>query len=400
MGTFYMILFVILFICIYSIVDYKLGRKRHLASIQPQSYPFRKSNLRIFSHGNDLFQDYFEELKRAKNHIHILFYICNDDGLGREFLSILKNKAKEGVEVRLLLDWIGSREIKKDIIQSIKALGIQFSFANTPSFPFLFYSLQTRNHRKITVIDGKIAYMGGFNVGDEYIDLDPKLSPWRDYHLKITGEGVQDLQTQFLIDWQRGTKENLLYEKKYFPSLPKGEYMQKFFPTEGVELEDCFIELINQAKEYISIGSPYFIPSKRLFKALLQALKRGVKITILVPYTADHFLVQEASYPFLKKFITFGGTVYQYKNGFYHAKILIIDNHFCDLGTANFDNRSLFLNQEINCYIYDQDFIKKVIDIYKKDLQDGEQLLLQDLTSLPITKKAFTLIASAISHFL
>ncbi|WP_449620161.1 cardiolipin synthase [Robertmurraya sp. Marseille-Q9965] len=394
------ILIAIFVIYAYLTVDFKLGRKNFLSKIKSNVFPFRDSDIKIFTHGTDLFKDMFEEIKNAQKHIHILFYICKDDHFSQEFFAILKNKAEEGVEVRLLVDWAGSMKIKKKQIKELKSIGIHFYFSNLPRAPFFFFTSQARNHRKITVIDGKIGYLGGYNVGKEYIDKDPKLSPWRDYHLKITGEGVQDLQVQFLLDWQEASKTNLLQNEIYFPPLSKGSVRHKVISTEGFLLEKTFSTLIRDAKKSIMIGSPYFIPSKTIFEDLLNALDRGVKLTIIVPYTADHLLVKEASFRYLRPILAKGGNVYQFKNGFYHAKVLLIDDEICDLGTANFDNRSFFLNHEINCYIYDSGKIEETKRILEEDLKDSSKLSLSDLQSMGVISGVKEWLARRIAYFL
>lgn len=370
---------ILLIIALWLSLDFTLGRKKQLKGLKRVNSPFRASTIDIFTQGPELFADFFSELKKATHHIHILFYIVKDDPISKEFLSILKEKADEGIEVRLLLDRMGSFPIKRKTIESLKRHGIHFSFAHAPKLPFLFYTLQARNHRKITVIDGKIGYIGGFNIGKEYINLDPKLSPWRDYHLKMAGEGVADLQKEFLIDWYKETNTNLLGMNAYFPALHTGNIQHQIIPSKGAFLEDTFSSLINRAKTNIFIGTPYFIPSEKLLNDLLAAQERGIALTILVPKISDHILVKEASYPALRKLLEYGATVYEFQTGFYHAKTMIIDNKVCDIGTANFDRRSLFINYEVNCYIYDQPFIKKVQAVIKKDLQDSRQISLSEL---------------------
>ncbi len=360
-------------------LDFQLGRRKHFKQLQQKNHPFHESDFYIFSNGPQLFAEIFSDIKNAKHHVHILFYIVKNDQISTEFLNILKKKAAEGVEVRLLLDWLGSFPLKRKTILSLKEHGVKFSFSQRLRLPFLFYSSQMRNHRKITVIDGMIGYIGGFNIGKEYINLDRKLSPWRDYHLKITGEGVVALQQQFLEDWEEATKINLLKNPTYFPALSKGHVQHQIIPSRGPFLENTFSALIRQAKSRILIGTPYFIPSKRLMAELISALNRGVSLAILVPNTADHILVKEASFPSLRTLLAQGAEVYQFSNGFYHAKTLIIDDKICDIGTANFDRRSLFLNCEINCYIHDPEFVKKMLKIIHKDLLDSKRLSLDDL---------------------
>lgn len=379
--------------------DFMLGRKKHLSNVNKKVLPMRDSNLAIFAKGPELFHDLFAEIKKAKQHIHILFYIVQDDKISQEFLAILKEKAKEGVEVRLLVDWVGSG-LKRKSIQSLKDAGVEFAYSQTPKFPFLFYSTQVRNHRKITVIDGRLSYLGGFNIGKEYYDQDPKLSPWRDYHLKMTGEGVMDLQKEFLEDWRAAAKVNLLHDKAYFPPLEKGSIRQRLVPTEGILLEELIANLITESEKSIFIGTPYFIPSKRIFNLLLDALKKGVAVTILVPHKADHILVKEASLPYLRTLIKEGADVYQYLKGFYHAKVIIIDDRVCDAGTANFDKRSMFLNYELNCLIHDPVFIKKMNHIITEDILNSQKATLQELNRVNMLLSVKEKAARTISYFL
>jgi cardiolipin synthase A/B len=380
-------------------LDFFIGRKRHLAQINNQKFPIRKSQLSIFTNGPDLFEDYFTELRRAEKHIHVLFYIVKDDSFSQEFLDILISKAQAGVEVRLLVDWVGgtiSRKYKKQL----KEAGVAFVHSQTPKLPFLFYTSQVRNHRKISVIDGKIGYTGGYNIGKEYINKDKKLSPWRDYHLKVTGEGVQDLQKEFLLDWKKAAKVDLLQNQIYFPPLSKGEIRHQFIPSEGNLLEQTLFDLITNAEKSIIIGTPYFIPSESIFTQLLKAIDRGVSLTLLVPFTADHMLVKEASFTYLRKLIKKGAEVHQYKKGFYHAKVLVIDDQLCDLGTANFDKRSMFLNFELNCLIYNQDVIRQVKTILHQDLLDSDQVSLSDLNSFNPFRSLKERAAQTVSYFL
>ncbi|QED49760.1 cardiolipin synthase [Cytobacillus dafuensis] len=400
MKVLFILIIILLFILLWLSLDFYLGRKNQIKHLKRQDPPFRHSHIDLYTDGPELFADFFSELKKAKHHIHILFYIVKDDQFSTEFLNILKDKAKEGVEVRLLLDRIGSHLIKENTIQSLESHGVKFAFSHPLRFPFIFYSLHARNHRKITVIDGKIGYIGGFNIGKEYINLDPKLSPWRDYHLKMIGEGAADLQKEFLTDWYNEKKIHLLENPIYFPSLPKGSCQHQIIPSRGIYLEETFSSMIRNARTSIIIGSPYFILSKRLLNDLLAARGRGVTLTILVPKTADHPFVKEASYPFLRKLISQGAIVYQFLNGFYHAKTCIIDDKICDIGTANFDHRSLFLNYEINCYIYDHAFIQKVLKVIETDIHHSKKLTLKELNQFDPWRSCKEIVARSIRMFL
>jgi cardiolipin synthase A/B len=377
-GNMMAVLLFIVILLLLIVLDDKLGQKIYRSATVRREYPKRKSNLKFFVHGKPLFDDYFEAIKQAKHHIHILFYIVKTDQISQQFFTLLKQKAKEGIEVRLLVDWVGSFGLPRKLIRSLQESGVKFAYSNKPTFPYFFYKLNRRNHRKITVIDGQIGYIGGFNIGKEYIGQDPKFGEWRDYHLKVTGEGVQDLQTQFFYDWAAATKEKLFGKNDYFPNIEPGSdaVTQQFIATNGHSLEDDYVRLIQQTKKELIIGSPYFIPGKKVMRALLDALRRGVNITILVPLKADHPFVKEAAFPYFYRLLKGGASIYRFYAGFYHAKVIIVDDDLCDIGTTNFDKRSFFLNSEINCYIHNQQFVKLVRDAVYRDIADAERLTL------------------------
>ncbi|MBM7605275.1 cardiolipin synthase [Metabacillus crassostreae] len=382
------------------IFDYKAGRKNHLLTSKYTQFPLRKSDISVFIDGNDFYKDYFENIKNSTTYVHVLFFIVKNDKISHEFLSILGDKAKEGLDVRLLLDYVGSSKLGKKKIQALKNQGVRIAFSHKPKLPFLLYTSQARNHRKITVIDGKTSYLGGFNIGKEYIGQDPKLGYWRDYHLKIKGEGVIDLQQQFLKDWFDSTGENDLNEPRFSEKHPKGESTHMFISTYGEKLEDHFIDFIQNAKQEIIICTPYFIPGKMILNELLEALSRGVKVKLVVPMGKDHPLVKEASLPYFGPLILAGGEIYQFFYGFFHAKVIIIDDKFCDIGTANFDKRSMYLNDEMNCLIYDPAFIEKVRGLIHKDMKHSELLTYSAYEKRPLTTKIKERFATMISHFL
>ncbi|MBT2699058.1 cardiolipin synthase [Bacillus sp. ISL-40] len=391
---------VLFFIILWLVLDFILGKRKHLSIVSRRETAIIHGNFDIFTHGKKLFADYFHELRNAKKHIHVLFYIVKDDAISQEFFSILKEKARAGVEVRLLIDRLGSWKVKKAAVKALQKAGVRFAFSNTIKLPFLFYSSQIRNHRKVTIIDGEIGYLGGFNVGKEYIDEEPSLGIWRDYHLKITGQSVNFLQSEFLFDWHEYAGEDIMGNPAYFPTLADGPVRHQFVPTEANQLEQNYLRLIQKATHSMIIGTPYFIPCPKILAELLEAIKRGVQLSIIVPYTADHLLVQEASFRYLRKLIRAGAAVYQYKKGFYHAKTIVIDDKLCDIGTANFDKRSMYLNKEINCYIYDPAFIERLMDILKKDIDDSEPLTLAELNKPNPVRTIKEGIAAAVSYFL
>lgn len=381
-------------------LDFKFGSKRQQQLVEKYEFPLRQSNIEVFISGRELFDDYFEALRSAKHHIHILFYIVKNDKISHDFFTILKQKAAEGVEVRLLVDWVGGLNLAKKELNLLRNSGVQFVYCNKPRFPYFFYTLNTRNHRKISVIDGKLGYVGGFNVGKEYLGHNPKFGNWRDYHLKIDGEGVQDLQQQFLQDWHAATGESFSTQAEFFPILKKGKLKHKFIPTNGGYLKEIILNTIHQAQHEIIIGSPYFIPGKDILESLIAACKRGVHIKILVPMKADHPFVKEAAIPYFKRLMKAGCHIYRFYYGFYHAKIIVIDGAFCDIGTANFDKRSFYLNQEINCFIYDKSFTQKVREQMYSDIEKSEALTLEALQKRSILEKSKDPFSTLISDLL
>ncbi|MGG0286858.1 cardiolipin synthase [Peribacillus butanolivorans] len=381
-------------------VDFKLGHKRNMKQVTNIKYPPRKSDMTVFTSGKILFDDFMKEIKLAQDSIHILFYIVKNDKFSKEFLKLLQTKAEAGVEVRLLVDMIGSKNISRESIQELKKSGVHFSFSFKPKLPFLFYSIQKRNHRKITVIDGRIGYLGGFNIGKEYINQGEKLNPWRDYHVKITGEGVKDLQEVFLSDWDHDTNEDYRGTPAYFPTLVPGTQAHQVIVTNGSHLEQTLTHLIQQAEKKIIIGTPYFIPSQTLFQELRSALARKVSVTVIVPEMSDHALVKEASFPYFRVLLKEGAAILQFQRGFYHSKVILIDDKICDVGTANFDKRSLFLNSEINCLIFDRAFIEDVKKELAVDIAESKPLSRDSLSSINVVRTAKESLASILSPFL
>ncbi|MED4534802.1 cardiolipin synthase [Metabacillus fastidiosus] len=387
-------------IIVWLTIDYKAGRKKHLQQESYQFYPMRKSNLEFYIDGHSFYNELFRAIKQSKQSVHILFYIVKNDDISHEFLTLLGEKAKQGVEVRLLLDYIGGKEFTDKEISLLKRKGVHFAYANKPKWPFYFYTLQARNHRKITVIDGEIGFLGGFNIGKEYLGHDPKLGFWRDYHLRLTNEGVTDLQRQFSKDWFKATSEDLTSNQTYFPKLLPGKLEQRFLSTNGSFLKKYFISLIQSAKKEILICTPYFIPGKKIQQELIKAAKRGVNVKVLVPMKADHPLVREASFPYYGPLILAGCEIYRFYHGFYHSKVFVIDDNTCDIGTANFDKRSFYINDEMNCLIYDVGFIQKVKESVYEDFTRSEKLTYEFLKKRPISERGKELLASMISYFL
>ncbi|MFC7062286.1 cardiolipin synthase [Halobacillus seohaensis] len=367
MTALLIIVVILIIIIALAILDFSLGKRQHEKKQRSLLFPQTTGDYQLYSRGQDLFEDFFQDIDNAKKQVDILFYIVKNDRSGQKFMDIIKKKAREGIQVRLLVDRLGGLPLSKKIRNDLKDAGVQFQFSETPNFPFFFYKLNRRNHRKITVIDGKIGYIGGFNIGQDYVGENAYFQDWRDYHLRYIGPVVSDLHKVFLNDWHLATNQH------HDPIINKEKhpYKIKVIATDGNKIEEDYIKIIEQAKSEILIGSAYFIPTNEIMDSLKNALKRGVAVHVLLPLKSDHPLVKEAAIPYLEEVYKHGGHINLYDAGFYHAKVMVIDQKFADLGTANFDRRSMFLNKEINTYIYNQAFIDDLRSAYLKDSKDA-----------------------------
>ncbi|MFA9559901.1 cardiolipin synthase [Evansella sp. AB-rgal1] len=359
-------------------IDMLLGKKSHEKEIKPyKESPIRKSDAHFFSHGDKLFDHMFQQIDKAKDHVHIQFYIFRDDSIGMKMLNNLKEKARQGVKVRLIVDWMGAK-ISKQEQRSLKEAGVLFKKSHKPSFPFLFYSMNQRNHRKVSVIDGKVGYVGGYNIGDEYLGRDPKMGRWRDYHLFVSGEAVKDLQTEFLKDWNDTVGEKVPMNATYFPPLTPGKLDVQIHPTEGAHVKEKIFSLIEHAKKSVLIGTPYFIPGKEMTDKLIETAKKGIYVQILIPKYPDHPLVKDAAFPYFRSLIEAGVDIRQFYEGFYHSKAVIIDSDIVDIGTANFDMRSFHYNHEVNCIVHDDTWIRQVKDEIEKDFYESSEKITKE----------------------
>lgn len=386
---------VLLVLVIWIVIDLHLGRKKRKQT--PSLWVETTGDSTFIADGDDFFRKLLHDINQASTEIQMMFYIFRDDETGQKVIEHLCKKADAGVLIYLLVDYGGSHRLKKSTIHKMRSCGIHFSYSRKISFPHLFTSLNERNHRKITVIDGNVGYVGGFNVGNEYAGKDPKFGYWRDYHVRLTGEAVKGLQDQFILDW----KENSSFPIEALSSdLQKGPKSITFHITNGNAIEEAFASYIDKATTSIKIGTPYYIPGQTVQTSLLRALKCGVSVQMILPMRADHPLVKEASYPYLVELIQAGCEVYQYMNGFYHAKVIVIDDTFCDVGTANFDQRSFHINGEINSLFHSTAFVTEVKEVLEKDLLQSERLDLARLQDRTIGNRVLSPIARLLSPFL
>ncbi|PNR92106.1 MULTISPECIES: cardiolipin synthase [unclassified Petrotoga] len=342
---------------------------------------FLGNDIEIFKNGKEKFSSFFKEIENAKESINLEYYIVKDDETGKKLKDLLIKKAKEGVEIKFIMDKIGSGRLKKSYIKQLKNAGVEIAFYSyflSPLLKFVNTQVNYRNHRKIAIIDSKIGFIGGINIGNEYIGKS-SLGYWRDLHLKVRGEAVNGLQKIFFEDYQTIVKAERKKEKidpsKYFKKQERKGNSLIQIAVSGPESENSSImqtihKMITIAKDHIYIATPYFIPNDSILSALKIAALSGIKVKILFPGKMDHFLVYFASRTYLEEIIKYGVEVYFYrKDRFIHSKFVSIDGLISTVGTANIDIRSFELNYEANLLIYDREKTKEIEDIFLEDLK-------------------------------
>jgi cardiolipin synthase A/B len=357
-------------------LDLLLGKK--LMSWELRDYPVRRGETEFFGNGSYYFEKLFHDITEADSTVHLSFYRFKYDSSGKKLLELLKEKAKEGVEVRLLLDLVGSIHFPRKAVIDLKRNGIEFAYSHKPSFPLFFTTLNRRNHHKIIVLDGQIGYLGGFNVGDNYAEKDTEIGFWRDYMVRINGSGTEDLQKEFLEDWSKA-RMTVKDSDSLYPRLDKGDSNFQLISSCGGFLDQQLLPLIDSAKKSISLGSPYFIPTLEIKRALVAAKERGVDIKIILPEESDHIFVKERAFEEFSKLIPKGIKLYLYKKGFYHAKIMLVDDEAAYVGTSNFDVRSFRINDEMILFTKDKKMLGEIADHIKADFENSERQELQDV---------------------
>lgn len=334
----------------------------------------------IFDDGKEKFEKLLEDMEQAKDHIHVQYYIFRLDDLGKRIVDVLIRKAKQGVKVRVLYDDIGSRGVRKKDFQELLDLGGDVGVFFPSILPLINPRLNYRNHRKIVIIDGRIGYIGGFNVGDEYLGLAKKFGYWRDTHLRIEGSAVHPLQTRFILDWTQASEAHeIQYADRYFPVIPqKGDVAVQIVSSgpdsEWEQIKDGYLKMIYQARDYIYIQTPYFIPDASFIDAVRIACLSGVDVRIMIPNKPDHMFVYWATYSNIGKLLKAGARVYIYEKGFIHAKQIVVDDRVSTVGTANIDMRSFKLNFEVNAFIYDKTDSHRLAELFEKDILDSSEL--------------------------
>ena len=333
--------------------------------------PFKNNETDVYVSGYEFFPALLAEISKATHHIHIISYIIDDDPLGRLLRDALIDKARKGIEVRLLFDDVGSWKTPNRFFEQMREEGIEVHPFMPVRFPAFTGKVNYRNHRKIIVIDGKVGFIGGMNLAQRYVKGHKGIM-WRDTHVKISGAAVYGLQRAFLIDWFHADR-TLITDRKYYPDTtitPNNNLIQivTSSPTNvWEELEQGYIKILLSAKRYVYMETPYFLPTEPIFFAMRTAALSGVDVRLMVSLKTDSKLVQMASRSYLTQTIQAGVNVLCYEEGFNHTKLLVADDNVATIGSANIDFRSFENNFEANAFFYDKSMAQRIKDIFLTD---------------------------------
>lgn len=357
------------------------------------AYPMRRGNaLTVYHETTDAFNALLDAIESARQYIHLEYFILRSDATGNRLLELLARKAKEGVEVRLLYDAMGSLHLKSRSLRPLREAGGQAT-AFLPLNPLhSLIRVNLRNHRKITVVDGRIGFTGGMNIGDEYLGKSRTFGYWRDSFLRLEGPAVTDLQRVFSEDWEF-TRNEKLSEAKYAPPQAEAGAVSLQIADSGPDQEvntirEVYFLAIISARRRLWIASPYLVPDNGLFDALRAARYRGIDVRILTLLRPDHYLSYYAGLYYAAELLAYGVKIYLYRKGMMHAKLMMVDGRWGMVGSANLDNRSLHLNFEVGCILHDTEQVEQLETAYQRDLDDAVPLDQKTLEARSLASRA------------
>ena len=370
------------------------------------------NEVKILKSGHEKFIDLFQQIEKAKHHIHLEYFNFRNDSIANALFEILERKAKEGVKVRAMYDAFGNssnnQPLKKKHIKAIQEKGIEIVKFDPIRFPWINHVFH-RDHRKIVIIDGVIGYTGGMNIADYYIHGLPKIGEWRDMHVRIEGEAVSHLQDIFLTMWNDCTKQNIngveFYPYRANPSL-------KPVQTKEVAIVDrrpkktnkamrrVYAQAIESAENKVQIINPYFTPTKIITKAIKNAIKKGVEVEIMIPGKSDINFTPDAAFYIANKLRKKGANIYIFNGGFHHSKIMMIDSLYCTVGSTNLNSRSLRYDYEVNAFIFDTETTAELISIFNEDKEESTLLTAEIYKQRSTWKKFIGWFAHLLTPFL
>lgn len=358
--------------------------------------PFLTGNrVELLIDGERTFDSIEAGIRRARSYILFQFYILRADDSGQRFMDLLARKVREGVDVRVLYDEIGSYDLPSSWLEKYRREGIHIIPFNTTRGSRNRFQINFRNHRKIVVVDGREAWLGGLNIGDEYLGRDRKLTPWRDTHMHVVGPAALVAQSVFWSDWywaDQSLLKHLHWKPEAAPGIEEGDGQDVLVLGSGPadELETAslfFTTVLNAARKRVWIATPYFIPDEATQVSLRLALLRGVDVRILTPRLNDNWFVKQAANVYLSEFSLLGARIFFYERGFMHQKVVLVDDGLSLVGTVNFDNRSFRLNFEVTGAVADQEFARQVEAMLTEDFNNASEAGRYDLRAEPLWER-------------
>lgn len=333
------------------------------------------NSVKVLNNGRPTFDAIIEAISRAKVYIHLEYYIFSDDRIGTKLQQLLIEKARAGIEVCLIYDDVGSWSLKRTFIEEMTLAGVEVHPFMEVRFPWFTRKVNFRNHRKIVVVDGEVAFVGGINVADRYIDGDPRLGIWRDTHLQLVGDAVHLLAIVFQMDWFFVCGKTFEPRLKYLPPFEEigstpVQICSAGPDSDWASIMQAYFSAITRAKRHIYISTPYFMPNESILTAIKTAALSGVDIRIMIPHKSDSTIVYWSTLSYLAEMLEAGVKFYFYEKGFNHSKIMMVDGAFASVGTANLDIRSFEDNFEVSAFIYDDAVAQELEDQFHKDLLD------------------------------
>lgn len=349
------------------------------------------NEIQVLKDANETFPAIFNSIEQARHHIHLEFYIVEDDSIGNYLRELLIRKALEGVEVRFIYDDVGSWELKRKFLRSMSDAGVKVDCFMRVRFPNLTSKVNYRNHRKILVVDGETAFVGGLNFADRYQNGVPGIGPWRDTHLKVTGGSATALQIIFMADWYFVSKEILKGENYFKPfEAGNGKLVQMVASGPDSDWESigqAYFAAIASSTEYVYISSPYLMPPSDIMTALKTSALGGIDVRIIVPGLSDAVSSKWGTNSYVEELLEAGVKVFFYQAGFIHSKVIVVDGIFSSVGTANLDFRSLETNFEVNAMIYDEETASILANQFLNDQGKSREVVLEEWIKRPRLNK-------------
>ena len=367
--------------------------------LREEGIPVTGNNrVKLLMSGQEKFADLFDAIRQARHHIHLEYFNFRNDSIGNALFDLLAEKAAEGVEVRAMFDafgnWSNSKPLRNKHLKTIRKRGIKIVKFDPITFPYVNHVMH-RDHRKIVVIDGQIGYTGGMNVADYYLNGLPKIGQWHDMHVRIDGDAVRYLQGIFLTMWNRETGQHVggpeYFADIHIPDNIAGEVaIVDRVPRETPRsISHAYAAAIDSAKQVIRIINPYFVPTKSIRRALKNALKRNVRVEIMIPSVSDVPFTPEAALYFVHKLMKRGAHIYLFNGGFHHSKVMTVDDTYCTVGTANLNSRSLRYDYETNAFIFDPHTTRQLNTLFSHDCLNSTRLTKEWWMQRPLRKKIF-----------